>query len=315
MVTIEPRPDVRPRAPAGADTGPEHPRRLQLVLTALFVFGPALVLAFAVARFWGHGVGWLDLILALVLYAVVGHAVTIGFHRLLAHRSFEASRPLKIALSVAGSFAFQGGVISWVAQHRRHHSFTERPGDPHSPLEYGVGFGARLRGLWHAHMGWFFEYQPNYERRFAADLLADRDLVVINALFPLWCVLSLALPFALGWMLGGGLVAGLTALLWAGLVRVCVLQHVTWSVNSICHTFGKRPFRTRDHSTNFAPLAVVTMGESWHNAHHAFPQSARHGVDAGQLDSSAALIRLFERARLAHHAHWPDADLLARRRV
>jgi stearoyl-CoA desaturase (delta-9 desaturase) len=164
-------------------------------------------------------------------------------------------------------------------------------------------------------MGWFFEHQPNRERRFAADLLDDRDLVVINALFPLWCVLSLALPFALGWAIGGGFAAGLTALLWAGVVRICLLQHVTWSVNSICHTFGKRPFRTRDHSTNFAPLAFVTMGESWHNAHHAFPQSARHGVDAGQLDSSAALIRLFEWAGFARNARWPASELLARRRV
>ena len=274
--------------------------RLQLFLTAVLVFGPLLVLGFALVRFWGHGVGLRDVILAVALYVVVGHGVTIGFHRLLAHRSFEATRPLKIALSVAGSLAFQGGVIGWVAQHRRHHSFTERPGDPHSPLEYGSGFGAHLRGLWHAHMGWFFDH---------------RDLVVIDALFPLWCVLSLALPFGLGWVIGGELAAGLTALLWAGAVRVCLVQHLTWSVNSICHTFGKRPFHTRDHSTNFAPLAVLTMGESWHNAHHAFPQSARHGVDAGQLDSSAALIRLFERAGWVRNPRWPDAALLARRRV
>jgi stearoyl-CoA desaturase (delta-9 desaturase) len=289
--------------------------RLQLFLTAVLVFGPMLVLGFALVRFWGHGVGLQDVILAVALYVVVGHGVTIGFHRLLAHRSFEATRPLKIALCVAGSFAFQGGVIGWVAQHRRHHAFTERPGDPHSPLEYGSGFGAQLRGLWHAHMGWFFDHQPNCERRFVSDLRTDRDLVVIDALFLLWCVLSLALPFGLGWVIGGELAAGLTALLWAGAVRVCLVQHLTWSVNSICHTFGKRPFHTRDHSTNFAPLAVLTMGESWHNAHHAFPQSARHGVDAGQLDSSAALIRLFERVGWVRNPRWPDAALLARRRV
>jgi stearoyl-CoA desaturase (Delta-9 desaturase) len=307
--------ELRPDVGTGVETGAEHPPRLQLLLTAFFVFGPLLALGFALVRFWGHGVGLLDVVLAVALYAVVGHAVTIGFHRLLAHRSFEANRPLKLALCVAGSFSFQGGVISWVAQHRRHHSYTERAGDPHSPHEYGTGWGAQLRGLWHAHMGWFFEHQPNHERRFAADLLDDRDLVVINALFPLWCVLSLALPFALGWAIGGGFAAGLTALLWAGVVRICLLQHVTWSVNSICHTFGKRPFRTRDHSTNFAPLAFVTMGESWHNAHHAFPQSARHGVDAGQFDSSAALIRLFERVGFARNARWPASELLARRRV
>jgi stearoyl-CoA desaturase (delta-9 desaturase) len=254
-------------------------------------------------------------ILAVVLYFVVGFGVTTGFHRLLAHGSFEAKRPLRIGLSVLGSFAFQGGVIGWVSNHRRHHSYTERPGDPHSPFEYGTGPVDQLRGLWHAHMGWFFEHNSNDERRYAPDLLAERDLVIVNRLFPLWCVASLALPFWLGWVIGGSLTTALTALLWAGAVRVCLLQHVTWSINSICHMFGTRPFRTRDHSTNFAPLAVLSMGEAWHNNHHAFPTLARHGVDRRQLDGSAALIRLFERLGWAHRVRWPDPAVLAKRRV
>jgi stearoyl-CoA desaturase (Delta-9 desaturase) len=313
MATIATEVPALHSADVPADAG--RLRRLQALLTLLLVFGPLVALGFAGFWLWGHGIGLLDVILAVAMYFVVGFGVTIGFHRLLAHGSFEAKRPLRVLLTVAGSFAFQGGVTGWVANHRRHHSYTERPGDPHSPLEYGTGFRAQLRGLWHAHMGWFFEHNPNSEARFAPDLLAERDVVIVNALFPLWCVLSLALPFGLGWFIGGSLGAALTALLWAGAVRVCLLQHVTWSINSICHMFGARPFRTRDHSTNFAPLAILSMGEAWHNNHHAFPTLARHGVDRGQLDGSAALIRLFERAGWAHRVHWPEDSVLARRRI
>jgi stearoyl-CoA desaturase (delta-9 desaturase) len=302
------------RPPPEAEGSPRL-RRLQVLLTVLLVFGPLLALGYGAIRLWGSGIGLLDVILAVTLYFVAGFGVTIGFHRLLTHGSFVATRPLKVALSVAGSLAFQGGVIGWVANHRRHHSYAERPGDPHSPLEYGTGVPAQVRGMWHAHMGWFFERQPDSERRFAPDLLADRDLVAVNALFPLWCVLSLALPFGLGWLIGGSLATGLTALLWAGAVRVCVLQHVTWSINSVCHMFGSRPFRARDRSANFAPLAVVSMGEAWHNNHHAFPTLARHGVDRGQFDLSAALIRIFERAGWATGVRWPDRAVLARRRL
>lgn len=290
-------------------------RRLQVLLTLLLAVGPLVALGYAGYLFWGSGIRLLDVILAVSLYFVVGFGVTTGFHRLLTHGSFTAKRPLKVALSVVGSFAFQGGVIGWVANHRRHHSYTERPGDPHSPFEYGTGFVAQVRGMWHAHMGWIFENSPTSERRFAPDLLADRDIVAVNALFPLWCVLSLAVPFGLGWLIGGSVVTALTAMLWAGAVRVCVLQHVTWSVNSVCHMFGKRPFRSRDHSTNFAPLAIISMGEAWHNNHHAFPMLARHGVDAGQLDSSAAVIRMFERLGWASGVRWPDPTVLMRRRV
>jgi stearoyl-CoA desaturase (delta-9 desaturase) len=307
--------EAPPPQPASAEADPGRLRRLQVLVTVLLVFGPLVALGFAGYWLWGHGIGLLDVVLALALYFVVGFGVTTGFHRLLAHGSFEAKRPLRITLTVAGSLAFQGGVIGWVANHRRHHSYTERAGDPHSPFEYGTGFGAQLRALWHAHMGWFFEHNPNSESRFAPDLLAERDVVIVNALFPIWCVVSLALPFALGWLIVGTLSAALTALLWAGVVRICLLQHVTWSINSICHTFGSRPFRTRDHSTNFAPLAIVSMGEAWHNNHHAFPTLARHGVDHGQLDGSAVLIRLFERAGWASKVHWPQPAVLDRRRV
>jgi stearoyl-CoA desaturase (delta-9 desaturase) len=284
-------------------------------VTCLIVFGPLAAVVLAVLHFWGHGVSGRDLILAVVLYAVVGHGVTVGFHRLFAHRSFKARRPLKIALAVAGSMAFEGAVIGWVANHRLHHTFADRPGDPHSPALHGSGMTARWVGLWHAHMGWFFRPPATAESRYAPDLLADGDLRTVSRLFPLWCVLSLALPFGVGWAWGGGLGAAGTALLWAGGVRICVLHHVTWSINSVCHAFGRRPFTTRDQSTNVGALAIVSMGESWHNAHHAFPALARHGVDRGQRDSSAALIRGFERVGWAQDARWPDVARLDERRT
>jgi stearoyl-CoA desaturase (delta-9 desaturase) len=163
-------------------------------------------------------------------------------------------------------------------------------------------------------MGWFFGSPPTSEQ-FVTDLLADADLRVVSRLFPLWCLLTLTIPFGLGWAWGGRLSAGVSALLWAGAVRICLLHHVTWSVNSVCHAFGRRPFLTGDRSTNVPALALVSMGESWHNAHHAFPTLARHGVDRWQWDSSAALIRLFELVGWSRDVHWPDPGRLDRRRL
>lgn len=200
---------------------------------------------------------------------------------------------------------------SWVATHRRHHAFGDRPGDPHSPSADGRSC---WQGLWHAHVGWLFRADTTSTEHFAPDLLADPAIVMIDRLFPLWCVVSLAIPFSLGWLLGGSVTAGLSALVWAGAIRIAVLHQTTWAVNSICHAFGRRPFPTADHSRNVALLATVSMGDSWHNAHHAFPALARHGVDPGQRDSSAALIRLFERLGWAHHVRWPDPRRLATRR-
>ena len=285
------------------------------VVTGLFVVVPAVAVVAAALLVWGHGIGLRDVVLAVVFYAVIGHAIAIGFHRLFAHRSFRATRPLRITLAVLGSMAFEGGPIGWVADHRRHHAYTDRDGDPHSPRPSGPGLRRQLEGLWHAHTGWLFSHTPTSTVRYADDLVHDRDLVVVDRLFPVWCALSLALPLALGWVLGGSLWAGATALLWAGLVRIFVLHHVTWSVNSVCHTFGRRPFATRDLSTNVGALAVISFGESWHNAHHAFPTSSRLGVDRFQLDSSAALIGAFERFGWAVGVRRPSPELRDRKRA
>lgn len=279
-------------------------------VTALIVAAPFGALLYAVVALWGYGIHTRDVVLAVALFFLVGHGITIGFHRLLAHKAFVAVRPLKLALVGAGSMAFEGGPIGWVADHRRHHVFSDGDDDPHSP------HGARspLRGLWHAHIGWLFNHEPTSWPRHARDLMADRDLVVMNALFPAWCVVSLAIPFGLGWILGGDVGAALSALLWAGGVRIFFVHHVTWSINSLCHVYGRRPFVTTDRSTNVRALAVFTMGESWHNGHHAFPRSARHGLLPHEWDTSARAIRCFEQLGWATEVHWPTQAALARRR-
>jgi stearoyl-CoA desaturase (delta-9 desaturase) len=287
--------------------------RSEQLITAVLVAIPFLALVFGIVWYWGEGLHVRDVLIAVGLFFVAGHGTTIGYHRLLAHRAFVARRPLKLALLGAGSLAFQGGPIGWVADHRRHHVFSDQPQDPHSPHAFGSGPAGRLRGFWHAHVGWLLKHARTSWEHHAPDLLADRDVVVMNALFPLWCAVSLAIPFGLGWLLGGGVSAALTALLWAGAVRVLLLHHVTWSINSVCHTFGRRPFRTNDRSTNFGPLAVVSMGESWHNGHHAFPRSARHGLLPRQWDTSAWLIARFEDAGWAKDVHRPSQEAIRRR--
>jgi stearoyl-CoA desaturase (delta-9 desaturase) len=270
------------------------------------IVAPGVALGVALPLMWGHAVSLRDVIIAVVFYVVTGHGITVGFHRLFTHSSFVPARPVKIALAAVGSMAIEGSVVSWVANHRRHHMFSDRDGDPHSPWRYGPGFVAQTKGLWWAHIGWLFAPDTAAAERFAPDLLSDRDLVVLNRLFPVFAVASLALPFGLGWLLSGTFAGAITALVWAGLVRVALLHHVTWSINSICHAFGTRRFRTNDRSRNFWPLAVLSFGESWHNFHHAFPGAARHGALRGQVDSSARIIRLLEQLGLARRVRWPQ---------
>jgi stearoyl-CoA desaturase (delta-9 desaturase) len=303
-----------PDGPAPARDGGE---RLYVAVTAVIVVLPFVALGLVGWLLWGRLVHPADILLAAVLYTITGLGVTVGFHRGLTHGSYRAVRAVRIALAVAGSMSFQGDVIDWAATHRRHHAVTDRPGDPHSPYRYGTHLRGQLRGLLHAHVGWLFRNDRTSAHRYAPDLLADRDIRAVSRAFPLLCVLSLALPFALGWAIGGSWEYGVTALLWAGLVRIALLHHVTWSVNSLCHMIGERPFRTRRHdrATNLWPLALLSFGESWHNLHHADPTSARHGVDRGQIDPSAALIRLLERLGWMHDVRWPTPDRVAARRA
>jgi stearoyl-CoA desaturase (delta-9 desaturase) len=280
------------------------------VVTSLFVAGPVVALAVAIPLLWGNALNLQDAILAAVFYLIAGFGISIGFHRLFTHRSFKPNRPLKFILAAAGSMAFEGSVTSWVANHRRHHMFSDQPGDPHSPHRYGTGPMARARGLLYAHVGWMFTPDTTSKTRFAADLLRDDDIVLSTRLFPLFAGLSFAIPFGIGWGITGTFTGALTALLWAGLVRMAVFHHVTWSINSICHMFGTQPFATKDQSTNFAPLALLSLGESWHSYHHANPASARHGVLPHQIDLSARMIRWFEQAGWATRVHWPTPAAL-----
>jgi stearoyl-CoA desaturase (delta-9 desaturase) len=298
-----------------APIAPARPALGQQLVTALIVGVPSMAIVWGAVRLLHHGIGARDLAIAVVLYALTGHGIAVGYHRLLTHRSFTASRPLKIALAVAGSMAFEGGPVGWVADHRRHHAHTDRDGDPHSPYTTGSQPTGGVVGLWHAHTGWLFSHPPTDTARFAADLRRDPDLAMIDRLFPLWCALSLALPFGLGYAFGGSISAGLVTLMWAGLIRVAVLHHVTWSVNSICHRVGRRPFNTQDRSTNVAALALVSFGESWHNAHHAYPTAARLGVGHRQIDSSATLIRAFQRLGWARDVRYADPEVRATRRA
>jgi stearoyl-CoA desaturase (delta-9 desaturase) len=291
--------------------------RVQVVVTAVIAGLPFAGLIVALWLAWGHGVGLTDMLLMAGLYVITGLGVTVGFHRCFTHRSFSAAPVLRAVLAVAGSMSFQGSVIGWVAVHRRHHAFTDRPGDPHSPYRFGTSMGGLLRGLLHAHLGWMFRDDPTPADRYAPDMQADRAMRAVSRAFPALSVASLAIPFGLGWLIGGDLRAALTGLLWAGLVRVTLLQHVTWSVNSLCHLLGNRPFTTRrfDRATNLWPLAVLSFGESWHNLHHADPTCARHGVDRHQIDLSAVLIKAFERLGWVTNVRWPtSARVEARRR-
>jgi stearoyl-CoA desaturase (delta-9 desaturase) len=291
--------------------------RWQIVLLWLILGGPLVAIAGGLLLAVPAGIGptWIDAVLFLAFYAVAGHGVTVGFHRYLTHRGFTTGRALRIALAIAGSLSVEGSVISWVAAHRRHHAHSDQPGDPHSPWRFGSTPGALIKGVWWAQVGWLFSDEHTREERFAPDLLADRDIARVNALFPLWVFLSLTAPALLGGLITMSWTGALTAFVWAGVVRMFVLHHVTWSVNSVCHIAGSRPFRSRDKSTNCWPLAIVSMGESWHNGHHADPTSARHGVDRWQIDTSAALIRGLERLGWATNVRWPVAERINRLRT
>jgi len=302
----------RPVAP----TIPTEPKKKwEQVALVIFVVVPFLAVLASGFVLWGRGFGWVDLGIAYGMLLVAGHGITVGFHRYFTHGSFKAKRPLKIALAITGSLAIEGPVIRWVADHRRHHAYSDKPGDPHSPHEYGEGFTAQMKGLWHAHIGWLFDPEQTSIEKYAPDLQADPDLVKVHQKFPHLVAVSLILPAVLGLAITQSLGGMLTAFFWGSLVRVFVLHHVTWSINSLCHTFGNRPFKTRDKSTNFWPLAIISMGESWHNLHHADPTAARHGVDRGQLDSSARLIWFFEKCGWAYDVRWPTRERLDRARA
>ncbi|HEX8857175.1 MAG TPA: fatty acid desaturase [Thermoleophilaceae bacterium] len=268
--------------------------------TLIGVFLPFAGFVTAIALLWNRGVGWSDLAVLLLMYVLTGLGVTVGFHRLLTHRAFDSPRPVRYTFAVLGSMALQGSVIDWVSDHRKHHAFADEEGDPHSPHGHGPGALGVLKGLWHSHMGWLFETQGTADHnRYARDLMEDRGMRWIHRRFPLLAAATLALPASLGYLLTGTAAGALTGFIWGGLVRVFLLHHVTWSINSVCHFAGRRRFATDDHSTNVFWLALPSFGESWHHNHHAFPRSARHGLRWWELDPSALVIVAMKRVGLA----------------
>ena len=282
------------------------------VMVKVFVVVPFLALLGALPFAWGWGLTVVDGALAAAFYLVTLTGITVGYHRHFTHRSFKATRPVRVTLAALGSMALQGPVISWVADHRRHHAFTDKEGDPHSPWLFGTTPAAVARGFCHAHFGWMLRPNRTNPARFAPDLLADPDIARIDRQFPLWTAVSLVAPALLGGLLSWSWWGAATAFFWAGLVRIGVQHHVTWSVNSICHMVGDRPWTDKDRSTNFWPLAIVSLGESWHNLHHADPTCARHGVGRGQIDISARIIAILERLGWAYDIRWPTPQRLAR---
>jgi stearoyl-CoA desaturase (delta-9 desaturase) len=285
------------------------------VILSLFIALPFLAILAVIPVAWGGWLGWRDIVIAAVMYVISGHGVTVGFHRYFTHGSFKANRGLKIALAIAGSMAIEGPVTRWVADHRRHHAFSDTEGDPHSPWRYGNDFRSLCKGLFYAHVGWLFDVEQTDQKRFVPDLLADKDVARVAKAFPVLVVVSLLLPAVLGGLITQSLTGALTAFFWASVIRIGVLHHITWSINSICHTWGSRPFKTRDRAVNVWWLAAISGGESWHNLHHADPTCARHGVDKGQIDSSARLISLFERLGWATDVRWPKQARLDARRA
>jgi stearoyl-CoA desaturase (delta-9 desaturase) len=298
-----------PASALGAEKG-----TVEQVTLYVFVIVPFLALAAIVPAVWGWGLSWTDVSLFVGFYFLTLLGVTVGYHRHFTHGSFKANKALRVALAAVGGMAVQGPVVQWVADHRRHHAFADREGDPHSPWRYGAGARNLAKGMWHAHLGWLFDRRQTNADRYAPDLVKDTAVRRTSRLFILWAFLTFALPTLIGGLVTMSWTGAWSAFFWAGLVRVALLHHVTWSINSVCHVVGNRPFTSRDRATNFWPLAILSGGESWHNLHHADPTSARHGVLRGQIDISARVIWIFEKLGWARDVKWPDPVRLAAKR-
>jgi stearoyl-CoA desaturase (Delta-9 desaturase) len=276
------------------------------VLVAIFVAVPMLALLAAIPLAWGWGLTWHAAVIAIAFYYISGLGISMGFHRYFTHSSFKATTGLRLALAVAGSLAIEGPLLNWVADHRRHHKYSDREGDPHSPWRFGDDWKALAKGLAWAHTGWLFDGNHTSQEKFCPDLLADKKIARISRLFPLWVVVSLLAPALIGGLWSWSWQGALITFFWASLVRVAFLHHVTWSINSICHTFGKEEFQVRDKSRNVNWLAILSFGESWHNLHHSDPTCARHGALRGQIDAAARLIWVCEKLGWAYDVRWPD---------
>jgi stearoyl-CoA desaturase (delta-9 desaturase) len=304
-------------ATAAVGTVRQRTSRISQVVTMIAVVVPPLGIVLAMGLLWGIAFHWVDVVLFAALYVVCAFGTTIGFHRYFTHRGFEARAPVKAALAILGCMTMQGPVTQWVTDHRKHHALSDKPGDPHSPhVGHGDGAWGAMRGFVHAHVGWMFSNMGMEQgRQYGRDLYEDRLIRTIDRMYLLWVVLTLGLPFAIGYAIGGTWQAGVEGLVWGGLIRIFAYQHATFSVNSICHMFGRQDYRSRDEARNNWVVALLVFGEGWHNNHHAFPVSARHGLRRWQLDVSWWVIRGLEKLRLVWNVKVPDVAQLERRRL
>ncbi len=293
-------------------------RRTAQVVTVVAVIVPPLGIVSAMGLLWGVAFHWADLVLLAGFYVLCAFGTTIGFHRYFTHRGFSTRKPVEATLAILGCMTMQGPLTQWVTDHRKHHALSDKPGDPHSPhVGHGDGAWGAVRGFVHAHVGWLFDNLGMEQgRQYGRDLYENRLVRTIDRLYLFWVALTLGLPFLIGYAVGGGSVlAGFEGLVWGGLIRIFLYQHATFSVNSICHMFGSKDYRSRDQARNNWLVAVLVFGEGWHNNHHAFPASARHGLHRWQVDVSWWVIRGLEKLRLAWDGKVPAAEQLERRRV
>jgi stearoyl-CoA desaturase (delta-9 desaturase) len=283
------------------------------ITIAVFILIPLIAVIAAIPVAWGGFLGWSDIFLVVLFWAITAAGITVGFHRFFTHGSFKTNRFMKYALGIAGSLALQGSLSQWVADHRKHHQFSDEEGDPHSPWRFGTSKRAIAKGLYWSHVGWLFSEEQTDPEKYAPDIANDADVQRISRAFPLIVTVSMLAPAVLGGLITWSWMGALTGFFWGSLVRLALVHHVTWSINSICHVFGNRPFNSRDLSSNVWWLAIPAMGESWHSLHHAEPTAARHGVFKGQVDISASFIRLMEKTGLATDVRWPKHERLVRK--
>jgi len=287
---------------------------LNRMINLLVVVIPFAALIVGIVLLWGWGFDWLSLALFVAMYAATGFGITIGYHRLFTHRAFSTGRVMQSILAILGSMAVEGPLLRWVATHRCHHQHSDGENDPHSPHDHDGGFLNMLRGLWRAHVGWLFEPHNTTMRQYVADYQDNRLICALSALFPLWVALGLLIPGAIAGLITMSWTGALLGVLWGGLVRIFFIHHVTWSINSVCHIWGARPFNSHDESRNNFIFGVLGFGEGWHNNHHAFPTSARHGLRWWEIDISYLIIRLMEKLGLAWNVRVPTPARIERKR-
>ena len=284
-------------------------------LSFLVVLIPTIGALIGLGLFCQSGISAWEIGLLVGMYTLTALGLEVGFHRYFSHHAFQTTTAIRIMLAILGSMAVGGGVIYWVAHHRRHHQYTDRSGDLHSPHLQGNGIGGRLRGLWHAHVGWILQGEITNSMLFAKDLLRDPIIARINQLQPIWVVLGLVIPAVLGGVMTETWIGVFRGFLWGGLVRIFLVHQFIWSTNSICHVYGSRPFKTGDLSTNNIWLAIPTFGQSWHNNHHAFPNSAIVGLEWWQIDLSAWVIRALEVVGLAWDVKVPKVATIESKKI